>query len=149
MRLKINWGGGIVIAIATMVTGMLVLVYIAVKQDFSLVEKDYYQKAVNYQQQIDKIQNANSLDEKLKIVYSNKNLKLQFPSLFQDEIMEGTIQLYNAVNEENDLNIQLKLNENLSQEITLNKLTRGRYKVKVEWKAGDKEFYQELEIMHQ
>jgi hypothetical protein len=148
MKLKINWGGGIVITIVVMVTFMLVLVFIATRQDYYLVDKDYYQKAVNYQEQIDKINNANSLDEKVNIQYNNKLLKLQFPNFFQNDSLAGTINLYSPVNEKYDLNLSLKIDTSLSQFVSLAKLPKGRYKVKLDWTANEKPFYQEIEIMH-
>ena len=148
MKLKINWGGGIVIAIIVMVMGMSTLVFIATRQDFYLVDKDYYQKAVNYQQQIDKIENANALKEKVTIKYSDRSLQVQFPAIFQDEVLEGTIDLYSPVNENYDLNIPIKLDTQLSQLVSLKELPKGRYKVKLDWTANEKQFYQELEIIH-
>ena len=55
MKIRFNWGTGIVAAIVLIVAGLGVLVWIAARQDFDLVDKDYYQKGVNYQKQIDKI----------------------------------------------------------------------------------------------
>ncbi|MGQ8337647.1 FixH family protein [Sunxiuqinia sp. A32] len=148
MKLKINWGTGILIAIITMVSGMLVLVFIATRQDYYLVDDDYYQKAVNYQQQIEKIKNANELIEKVNINYSGKNLKLDFPLIFQHEKLEGTIQLYSPVNGNHDLTFPVKIDDKLSQLLSLEKLPKGRYKIKLDWTANDKSYYQELEIMH-
>ena len=149
MKLKINWGGGIFIAIVVMVTFMIVLVFIATRQDFYLVEKDYYQKAVNYQEKIDKIKNANALTEKLIIQYSEKELKLQFPGIFQNDTLTGSIDLYSPVNENYDKNVPIKLDSGLSQLVPLENLPKGRYKVKVDWTANQKQFYQEIEIIHQ
>ncbi len=149
MKLKINWGGGIFIAIVVMVTFMIVLVFIATRQDFYLVEKDYYEKAVNYQEKIDKIKNANALTEKLIIQYGEKQLKLQFPGIFQNDTLTGSIDLYSPVNENYDKNIPIKLDSGLSQLVSLENLPKGRYKVKVDWTANQKQFYQEIEIIHQ
>ncbi len=148
MKLKINWGGGIVIAIVVMVTFMLVLVFIATQTDYHLVDKDYYQKAINYQEQIDKIANANSLTEKVSFEYNNEHLKLQFPANFKEDNLEGKIKLYNPVNDKYDLSLTLKTDSNLSQLVSLEKLPKGRYKVKLDWVANETPFYQETEIMH-
>ena len=53
MKIKFNWGTGIVIAMIVMVSGMIFLVSIALRQDYDLVEDDYYQKSVDYQRHID------------------------------------------------------------------------------------------------
>ena len=148
MKLKINWGGGIVIAIVVMVAFILVLVIIATRTDYHLVDKDYYQKAISYQDQIDKIANTNSLTEKVCIEYNNEQLKLQFPTNFKEDSLEGKIKLYNPVNDKYDLSLTLKTDSNLSQFVSLGKLPKGRYKVKLDWVANETPFYQETEIMH-
>jgi hypothetical protein len=146
MKLKINWGTGIVIALLIMMSAMLYLVSIAVRQDFDLVEKDYYQKSVNYQSQIDKINNVSKLEVPVKLILSEKAIQLDFPKLFQNELLEGTIHLYSPVSEQNDLTLPIKLNATLSQSISVKNLPGGRYKVKLDWTSNDKPFYQELEI---
>ncbi|WP_321289273.1 FixH family protein [uncultured Sunxiuqinia sp.] len=147
MKIKINWGTGIVIALVIMISGMTFLVSIAVRQDYSLVEKDYYQKSISYQSKIDKITNANSLKEKVSLTQSTNGLRLKFPNEFQDKLIQGTIQLYSPMSEKNDLNIPLKLDSKLEQLITVQKIPKGRYKVKLDWTVDQKSFFQELEII--
>lgn len=58
MRIKWNWGTGILIGIIAFMAFIIGLVYFSVQQNFDLVERDYYPKALEYQQQIDKEENA-------------------------------------------------------------------------------------------
>ncbi len=147
MKIKFNWGTGIAIAIVLMVSGMLYLVSIASRQDYYLVEDDYYQKSVNYQQKIDKIKNVNLLEEKVQLTQLGSNLQLSFPALFKHDLLEGTIQVYSPVSERNDLNIPLQLDSTLQQLVEVSRLPKGRYKIKLDWTADEKPFFQELEIM--
>jgi len=146
MKLKVNWGTGIVIALLIMMSAMLYLVSIAVRQDFDLVEKDYYQKSVNFQSQIDKINNVRKLEVPVKLIQSEKAIQLDFPKLFQNELLEGTIHIYSPVSEKNDLTLPIRLDAGLSQSISVKNLPRGRYTVKLDWTSNDKPYYQELEI---
>ncbi|WP_299576183.1 FixH family protein [uncultured Sunxiuqinia sp.] len=146
MKLKINWGTGIAIALLIMMSGMVYLVSIAVRQDYYLVEDDYYQKSVNYQAQIDKIQNVNKLTERVKLVQSAHAVQINFPQLFKHELLEGTIHFYSPMSENNDLSLPLKLDEQLSQSVSIKKLPKGRYIVKLDWTANEKPYFQELEI---
>ena len=65
MKIQFNWGTGIAIALIVMICGMLTLVYLATRQDYFLVEKDYYQKGINFQEQIDRITSYNVCYTKL------------------------------------------------------------------------------------
>lgn len=144
--MKINWGTGIVIAMFIMICGILTLVYVAIHQDYSLVEKDYYQKGINYQEQIDRVNNSNALREKPQLIISNQMLKIQFPDWFRHKMIEGEILIYSPVDEKLDQNTPLKLNETLSQAISLQQTKPGRYTVKLDWEADNTPYYWEQQI---
>ena len=144
--MKLNWGTGIVIALSIMIIGMLTLVYIATRQDYFLVEKDYYQKGINYQGQIDRINNLNKLREKPQLIQEGQSLKLQLPAWFQNKTIEGEILIYSPVDEKLDKTTAIKLNESLQQTISLQDTKPGRYTVKLDWQADNTPYYWEQQI---
>lgn len=144
--MKINWGTGIVIALVVMVGGMIFLVSIALRQDYDLVENDYYQKSVNYQQHIEEVKNTEALADKIKVEQTADSLKLVFPSLSAAQNYSGEIHLYSPVEEKRDEVVKLKLNNRFSQGISLKNLKKGRYVVKINWSANSVSYYQEQEI---
>lgn len=146
MKMKINWGTGIVIALVVMIGGMIFLVSIAVRQDYDLVDKDYYQKSVNYQQHIEEVKNTAALTEKIKFDQSADTLKISFPNLGNVQEYSGEIHFYSPVEEKRDETIKLKLNGNFSQSVGLKSLKSGRYTVKIDWSVGKVSYYQEEEI---
>ena len=146
MKLKFNWGTGIVIAMVVMVSGMLVLVSIALRQDYDLVDNDYYQKSINYQQHIEKVKNNEALSEKIKFLQSGDTLNMVFPRLANSAEYIGTVHFYSPVEENRDLTVELKLDTSFVQTILLNKLEAGRYQVKIDWKAGSMDYYHEQDI---
>ncbi len=146
MKVKINWGTGIVIALVVMISGMIYLVSIAVRQDYDLVDNDYYQKSVNYQQHIEKVRNTVALAEKIRVIQSADTLKITFPNLGIVQEYSGEIHFYSPVEEKRDETVKLKLNGNFSQSISLKSLKSGRYTVKIDWSAGKISYYQEEEI---
>lgn len=147
--MKINWGTGIVIALVVMIGGMIFLVSIAVRQDYDLVDKDYYQKSVNYQQHIEEVKNTESLSEKIRIEQTADSLKLTFPALSVISDYSGNIHFYSPVEEKRDETIKLKLVGNFSQAIGLKDLKNGRYTVKINWSVGKVLYYQEEDIVLQ
>jgi len=147
MKIKITWGTGIVIALVVMISGMIYLVSIAVRQDYDLVDKDYYQKSVNYQQHIEEVKNTAALAEKIKFDKSADTLKITFPNMGNTQEYTGEIQFYSPVEEKRDETVKLKLNGNFSQSIGLKSLKSGRYTVKIDWSANKVSYYQEEEIL--
>ena len=146
MKIKINWGTGIVIALVVMIGGMTYLVSIAIRQDYDLVDKDYYQKSVNYQQHIEEVKNTSALTERIKFDQSADTLKMMFPNLGTVQEYSGEIHFYSPVEEKRDEILKLKLTGNFSQSIGLKSLKSGRYTVKIDWSVGKVSYYQEEEI---
>lgn len=146
MKIKFNWGTGIVIAMIVMVSGMIFLVSIALRQDYDLVEDDYYQKSVDYQQHIDEVKNTESLAEKIKFEQSSDSLKMIFPQLSVVPDYSGEIHFYSPVEADLDETIKLKVNDQFCQSVSLKNMKSGRYTVKIGWTANAKSYYQEQEI---
>jgi hypothetical protein len=146
MKLKFNWGTGIVLALIVMIGGMIFLVSIALRQDYDLVESDYYQKSVDYQKHIDEVKNTEALPEKVRFEQTTDSLKLTFPSLSLVDDYSGEIHFYSPVEEKRDETVKLKLNNQFIQAIDLKNLKSGRYTVKLNWTANNKSYYQEQEI---
>lgn len=146
MKIKFNWGTGIVIALIVMVSGMIVLVSIAVRQDYDLVDKDYYQKSINYQQHIEEVKNTEALVGKILFEQTTETLKLTFPNLGNIEGYSGEIHFYSPVAEKRDMTLKVKPDSGFSQIINLKSLEKGRYQVKIDWSVGKVSYYQEEEI---
>lgn len=146
MKIKFNWGTGIVLAFLIMISGIIYLVSIAVQQDFDLVDKDYYQKSVNYQQHIAKIRNTEALPEKIRFEQTSDTLKMTFPNLGNVQEYSGEIHFYSPVAEKRDTTLAVKPNAGFVQSIDLKKLKPGRFMVKIDWSANQVDYYQENEI---
>ncbi len=147
MKIKFNWGTGIVIALIVMISGMIALVSIALRQDYDLVETDYYQKSVDYQKHIDKVKNTDALSEKVKFDQTADSLKLTFPQLSAIQDYSGEIHFYSPVEAKRDEVIKLKLDNKYTQGLSLKGLKNGRYTVKIDWTSGKASYYQEQGIV--
>lgn len=144
--MKFNWGTGIVLALLTMITGMIVLVSIAVRQDYDLVDKDYYRKSVNYQQHIERVKNNEALYEKIQLKLSGDSLILSFPRLTDHTGYSGEIHFYSPVEEKRDLTLKVQPDSSYLQKVELSTLKAGRYQLKIDWEAKGTGYYQEEEI---
>ena len=99
-----NWGWRIVVLYSAFVLMTLFMVVFFMRQKVDLVAKDYYRQEIEYQEQIDKISNTNSLKEPLDVLYSSKNrtISVQFPSEHAAQGIEGKIHLYRPANADED-----------------------------------------------
>jgi hypothetical protein len=146
VKIKFNWGTGIVLAIVVMVTGLGVLIGISMYQDFDLVDKDYYQKGIHYQEHIEKIKNTDLLSEKITYIKEDGKLILKFPALLKNKVLKGQVHFYCPVNSDNDYKTSIQLNDSLLQVVDLKSLSPGRYIIKLDWYSDTVGYYQEFDL---
>ncbi len=141
-----SWGYKITLLYTSFALFMFGMVFACIKYNkIHLVTKDYYAQEVNYDQKVEKIRNTNSLDQKVKIMYDiqAQYLKISFPDL---EEIKGSIQLYRPANSKADQKFDIKL-ENNRQAIDVSALSRGQWKVLLDWESEGKPFYQDQLII--
>jgi len=126
---------------------MLYLVSIALRQDYDLVDKDYYQKSITYQDHIEKVRNNEALSEKIRFELAPESLKLTFPNLANEQEYSGEIHFYSPVEAKRDLTVKIKPDSSYVQTIAITTLQEGRYEVKIDWMVGKVSYYQEEEIV--
>ncbi len=138
---KSKWGYGITLLYVGFVLFMLAIVFYVSFQDFQMVEDDYYQKELVYQDQIDKLERTrkNNADVIIKIA-DNGNILLKFPVMNNMDIT-GDIKLFRPSNVRMDIDLPVELDTSGTQEIETTKMARGYWKVKIDWMADSVEYY--------
>jgi len=142
-----SWGYKISLVIIVFIVGMLGMVYVASKQSNEMMDKDYYEKELEYQKLIDAAQNLNRLNiEKDSVLYlKNDNLLLQFPKGTYENGVNGTLELIRLDDEKKDKIIDLSPKEGL-QYIPLKELHSGKYKIRLHWQHTNQPYYMENSI---
>lgn len=146
MKLKFNWGTGIVIFIGLFMTFMITLVYKCTEQTVDLVSADYYDKEIQFQKQINRINNSAALKSQIVVTAENGTVNVQFPEVFKGIKLLGNITFFKPDNASHDFEIPINLDGELLQSIPSTKLASGRWNVKVNYNDGDKEYYAEDKI---
>lgn len=148
---KINWGTSIVIAFALFISFIL---YFVIKTstdatyEYDLVAKDYYKDELEYQQRIDKLNNAKKLVTNISINKNSKGIVINFPKEISESEIKGTIYLYRPSNEVLDKTLVITPT-NHSQYISNELLIDGRWNIHVEWTArGGEYLFQESITMY-
>jgi len=142
-KIKWNWGTGIFLAIILFMLFIIVLVYQTMQQNYDLVEKDYYPKALEYQQQIDKETNAEMLTEQIKVENQNDLILLIFPSFFNPSEINGIITFYRPSDKKDDINIEIAVDSAGCQRISSLNLKKGKYLLKMDYQVNGKSYFQE------
>ncbi|MEI7662776.1 MAG: FixH family protein [Bacteroidota bacterium] len=144
--MKWNWGTGIFIFIVLFLIACFAFLYYAQHQKFSLVEEDYYPKELRYEEKLVKMRNTNALLMQMMIRLDKSSLIIQFPGDFKGKKVSGSVNIYRPSDERLDLLLPVAADTSLIQSVPLNKLTQGRYVVKVDWSSEGKYYYKELDV---
>jgi hypothetical protein len=137
-----DWGKWIIVSFVLFVAFIATLVTVCVRQDISLVTKDYYQDELAYQDQLDRLTNTKELVEKPSIkVTDGTSLEISFAHF--NEIEKGKLQLFFPSNEKMDRHYPITASNERQQYYTLADLPKGMYRARLQWTMHGKEFYME------
>ena len=144
--MKINWGTGIVIAMALFISFILYFVIaMTTDKDYNhdLVVEEYYKKELVYQEEIDAEENLNSLSTRIVGEKVENGWQISFPKEIQDSKIKGTVFLYRPSNKQLDFDFPIVLSgSNLL--IPDESLLDGRWNITVDWEYdGESYLYKE------
>jgi len=142
MKIKINWGTAMVIAMVLFMAFILQFVYrsIAVdKYEHHLVSEDYYKDELYYQQEIDKMNNASKLTQNVKVDRVDEGMLVSFPDEMNFTKITGIVYFQRPSDERLDFKKEISLSDHIML-IKDDKLINGKWKVKIDWKYGNDEY---------
>ncbi len=137
-----NWGKGIIIAMGLFITFIVVLVVNLMSKNVDLVKEDYYQKEVDYQQEIDATANANQSEFKIKILTQEKHLVIQLP----DSVKIDTVFCYFRRPDNDQLDQSFEITNTKNFLIDKQKLAKGEYTVELNYRVAQKSYLQKIKI---
>jgi hypothetical protein len=138
-----NWGKSIILAFVLFAIFIGVLVTVCLKQEVSLVSRNYYQEELEYQDRIESMNNFNRLSSKPEFILSGNILHLE---LNQDTIIErGTLFLFRPSDGKLDKHFDLT-NSTESQEFNVGEFPKGLYHLKLQCSVKSKTFFHEILI---
>ena len=141
-----KWPLGIFIGYAIFVTATLSFVFFTFTQKTDLVVQDYYGATLTYQDHIDKMVNANLLDEPFASKLNGSMLELQFPTTHTNNTFNGKVVFYRPSGSDLDFSLSASPNEVGFQQIDLTQAERGLWKLHVEWTANGVDYFSSSSI---
>ena len=148
--MKINWGTGIVIAFILFIGFILYFVINMAaneKYNHDLVTEDYYKKELEYQEDIDKLNNAKALEKDITVTKNNEGLQVIFPDNLNIEEITGKLFLYRPSNKQLDFETSFSLSKpNLL--IPDKRLVDGRWNIVIDWQYKDKLYLYKASIVY-
>jgi hypothetical protein len=140
--MKFNWGTGIVLAFIGFISFiMYFIITMNVDKDFEheLVTEDYYAEELAYQSDIDKLNNANTLEENISYEKTDMGLTIKFPKTLEFENITGKVFLYRPSNKQLDFETAISLSDTHLL-IPDKRLVDGRWNIKIDWQYKGKSY---------
>ncbi|MEZ5103885.1 MAG: FixH family protein [Draconibacterium sp.] len=130
--MKWNWGTGIFIFLVLFLAACTAFIIFAMQQDVNLVHKDYYEKGVNYTEQMNTNARSKQYYSSVQTQLQNEYLRVDFEQSLAAKIDSGNVLLYRPSNSNQDIIMPLSLTDN-SIFISKSNLVSGRYILKLNW----------------
>jgi len=143
MKIKWNWGTKLLLAMILFMLLLLTFMVLSIKQSYYLVEKDYYPRALEYQQKLDKINNVKSLGEKVLIENLGEHILFTFQHQFIPGEITGDIVFYRPSDGRMDKTFTIQPDTAGLQLCNVRSMPKGKYIVKLDYEVGGTGYYQE------
>jgi hypothetical protein len=140
--MKVNWGTGIVLAFIGFIAFIMYFVInmnVNDKYNHDLVTEEYYKEELEYQNDIDKLNNAKILEENISYSRTVEGLVIEFPKNLEVEKITGKVFLYRPSNKQLDFETQISLSK-LHLLIPDKRLVDGRWNIKIDWQYNGKSY---------
>lgn len=138
-----SWGKKIALLYISFVTLIVSMVAMAMNQKVDLVASDYYEQEIKYQNKIHKIERASALNSSLKWEIESGKIKFIFPAEMTGKLKSASVNFFRPSNAEMDQKVELNNDTISTRSISTEKLNKGIYKIQVDWKVGEEEYYNE------
>jgi len=138
-----SWGIRITILYLSFVTLIIGLVSMSMREKVDLETKDYYAEEIKYQDRINAISRTSMLHQPLEWEITGKEMTLKFPSELKGQVTKGNILFFRPSDASMDKTFSISPDTSLGRYISIQYLEKGLYKIKIEWQANNKMYYNE------
>ena len=122
---------------------VLAMVVFAMTRTVDLVNENYYAKGIDYQNQIDKLNRTKSLREKVKIENKGSSIEIIFPNKPDLNKTKDYILFYKPSETGHDIKMSVEPDSLGYQKISTSKLSKGFWKIQINWNSSGSEYYYE------
>ena len=140
--MKFNWGTGIVLAFIAFIAFIMYFVVLSFRDPASnhdLVTEDYYQKELEYQEDLDAAKNLEEAGGGMRIQVLEEGIIIRFPEYMEPGEIDGTVSLYRPSNKRLDFKTPIQLSERQLL-IPRSSLLDGRWDLRVDWEYQGKPY---------
>lgn len=143
--MKFTFTAGIIAFFSIWAIVLFILIYKSTQENIDLVAKDYYNREIAFQGQIDKEKNAAALSQPLQVSFnpSGNAVEFVFPQEFRSKPITGSIHFFRPDNASIDFEVKLEGDTLLTYYFPAEQMKKGLWRAKVDWKCDDTAYFSE------
>lgn len=138
-----NWGKGIIIAMSLFIGIITFLVVILMSHRIDLESEDYYQREIDYEQEINAMQNSNAFGQRVELLSQKNYVVVQLPE--KDELKNVEIRFIRP--DDNEQDKSYRINGTRSYLIPKTELIKGTYQIEISFEHQSKPCLQKESIV--
>jgi hypothetical protein len=146
---KFNWGHGVVLALGSFITFivLMILIFPHGQQNAEVVSDHYYEDELAYQDVINAKNNADQLIAKPSFDQNVYGITINFPENIKPNGDKVNFLLFRTNDANLDVKKDLELSSNHSFTIPSKILAAGSYTLKVTWKTNKKAYQVDYDVV--
>lgn len=147
MKRLAHAGNLILVGFGIMVLFMTWLVIKCTQNPSMMVNDNYYEKELKYQEIIDARVNTNAYADSLLMSTDNKTLVFHIPASLNTTMEKANLEVYNKSDSKKDQQIGLEKNMDGVYSVNTQNWATGSYIIKLSFSSQGKSFYKEFNCM--
>lgn len=145
--MKISWGYRVMFLYVGFAGLIIYFVTRSINEKVDLVTPDYYAQELKFQDKIESINRNNELTSALSIDYSDAGIIITYPSDLQNKTITGAINIFRPSDKSKDQSIEISPDKEMKQTINTTSLSKGMYRIKVDYEVDGAGYYSEKQIV--
>ncbi|HEV2209212.1 MAG TPA: FixH family protein [Verrucomicrobiae bacterium] len=143
------WPLAIILTFALFISGTIGLVVMACSQKVELVNNNYYDQELRFQNQLDRMQRANQLLAPATVSYDpvRQLIRFQLPIDQRRSPATGRLELYRPSAAGLDQRLDLHVDSDGVQAVDASQLARGLWKIRVNWRVASQDYFIDQKIV--
>ena len=147
MKIIGNWAFAVPAFYITFVLALVGVLIFSTFNKVELVDKNYYDKEIVYEKQIDKIRRTNALTEKLTVSSVSGFVMVQFPKFMDKNKLTGKILFFKPSESRQDFFTTINPDNENKMIFGTDKISKGLWRIKIDWASGDSTYYNEEVVL--
>ncbi|MBK7967565.1 MAG: FixH family protein [Bacteroidetes bacterium] len=145
--MKISWGYRVMFLYIGFAGLIIYFVTRSINEKVDLVTPDYYAQELKFQDKIESINRNNELSSALGIDYSDAGIIITYPTDLRGKTISGAINIFRPSDKSKDQSIEISPDKEMKQIISTASLSKGMYRIKVDYEVDGAGYYTEKQIV--